>query len=261
MSASTSPRRLQPPLRFFLFLMALLLIGGMAVIMRALFLPSQYLHAYKTVEQGPGHAADLEKLPILSFNHVLYLVGPVSAASGKKHQQLFPGNNRGRFSPSTFSDATGAVEILSEHTPESGTSLGGYFYNEPVHLLGWRTSRSGLTLFMIAQSREDLLGLLTQRSEHWQRVLLIQGLILLALVFVIFWFLNMALLSNVRIRLVQVLVVNIIFLIFLYSALLLTGYPLWGTAPYVLLILLLGNLVFVPMALLLAPRPQAPQGS
>jgi hypothetical protein len=65
----------------------------------------------------------------------------------------------------------------------------------------------------------------------------------------------------VRIQGVQVLVVNIIFLIFLYSALLLTGYPLFSTVPYVLLILLLGNLVFVPLALLLSLRPQAPIGS
>jgi len=257
MSASSSPRPLPAALRLALFFSAMLLIGGMFIIMRALFLPSQYLHAFKTVEKGPGHAADLQKLPVLGFNQMLYLVGPVSAASGIKHGQLFPFALRTKIAPSTFTDATGAVEILVANSPESTTSLGGYFYDQPLHLLGWRTTNSGYSLFMVAQTKDDLLKLLSQRSENWQKTFFIQGLLLLGLVFVIFWFLNMAVLSNLAIQLVQVLVVDVIFLIFLYSALVLTAYPLFATLPYVLLILVLGNLVFVPTALLFqAQRPK-----
>ncbi|NTV52455.1 MAG: hypothetical protein HGA76_05520 [Candidatus Firestonebacteria bacterium] len=251
MCAASSPRSLPAVLRFALLLSALVLIGGMFLIMRALFLPSQFLHAYATVEKGPGKAADLQKLPISGFNNVLYLVGPVNAASGKKGDPLFPTAAISQLAPSTFTDATGAVEVLALGAPESATSLGGYFYNEPVHMLGWRTSRSGFSLFMIAKTKDDLLTVISQRSQHWQKTLLTQGLFLLGLVFVVFWFLNMAVLSNVRIQLAQILVVDVIFLIFLYSALLLTGYPLWGTLPTVLLILLLGNLVFFPLAWLL----------
>jgi hypothetical protein len=212
------------------------------------------LQAYKTVEKGPGRTSDLQNLPILDFNHVLYLVGPITAASGKKHELLFPSGVRPVIAPATFTDATGAVEVLAQGTPESDTSLGGYFFNEPLHLLGWRTTRSGFSLFMVGKTKEDLLKLLTRRSEHWQRAFFFQALILLALVFVIFWFLNMAVLSQSSISLVQVLVVNIIYLIFLYSALLLTRYPLWATLPYVLAILCLGNLLFVPAALVTARR-------
>ena len=219
MNDLSTPRRLPALLRLCLFFAALALIASIFIMMRALFLPSQYLHAYKSVEKGPGHAADLLKMPPLSFNRMLYLVGPVNAASGKKGAQLCPSEGRFVFAPSTFSDATGAVEVLAMGKPESDTSLGGYFYNEPLHLLGWRNTRSGFSLFMIAKNKDDLLKLLTRRSEFWQKNFFIQALLLFGLVFVVFWFVNMAVLCNVRISLAQVLVVNLIFLIFLYCAL------------------------------------------
>jgi hypothetical protein len=255
MSDSSTPRPLHTILRFVLLVSALILMGLMFFIMRTLFLPSQYLQAYKTAEAGPRHAADLKKLSILNFNAVLYLSGPVTPASGsKKEGTMFPMGAKPLLVPCTFSDATGAVEILAEGSPESTESLSNYFFGQPVHMLGWRTSESGYSLFMIGKSRDDLLSLLLRRSENWKLTLFLQGALLLALIFFIFWFLNMAVLSNVRIHNVQVLSVNLIFLILLYSALFLSGYPLLSTLPLVLLILLLGNLVFVPLAWLLKPR-------
>jgi hypothetical protein len=53
MDASSSPRTLPAVLRFSLLLMSFVLIAGIFIILRALFLPSQYLNAYKTVESGP----------------------------------------------------------------------------------------------------------------------------------------------------------------------------------------------------------------
>jgi hypothetical protein len=200
-------------------------------------------------------------MSVLGFTNFLYLLGPVNAASGGKPVQLFPAYARPVMAPSTFSDATGAVEVLAQSKPESITSLGGYFYNEPIHMLGWRTSRSGFTLFMVAQNKADLLKIITRKTANWRKTLLLLGLLLLGLVFLLFWFLNMSVLNNVRISQAQVLVVNIIFLIFLYTALLLTGYPLWASLPVVLLILFLGNLVFVPLALLFPTGRVKPQGA
>ncbi len=257
MTGSSTPRTLPSVLRFSLLIAALLLIGSIFVIMRALFLPSQYLQAYKAVLNGPSQVSEFKKQPILSFTKLMYLVGPLNSASGQKNGPIFPYRAEPILAPTTFSDATGAVEVLATTYPETRTSITGYMYNQPLHMLGWRISESGYSLFIIGQSKEDVLELLLRASKNWKSTLFIQGLLLLGATFLIFWFLNMAALSNVFIHYIQILIVNVIYLILLFSALVLSGYPLGATLPMLLVILAIGNAVFIPVSMFLKPRPSA----
>ncbi len=249
-----APHPYPPAVRFLLAALALLLILGIFANMASLSRPSQYVNALQTVANGPDHAADIHRLPVLDFNRVLYLHGPITSASGESATPLFRLAEQPALSPATFTDDTGSLEILAHNLPLTADPPQEYRFGEPLYFLGWRTLSSAITLFAVAKSQDELVRLLETRTSGWKSALFYQGLLLAGITFTVFWLLNISLLSNISLRWVQLLIVNLVFLILFYSVLLLSSYPLWGTLPQTLLILLLANLIFVPLSLLLRPR-------
>ncbi len=249
-----TPHALSSGLRLTLGGLALALIVGIFVIMADLYKPSQYVHGQYLVEKGPGRAADLNAMSVLDFNQLLYLVGPIQPAAGGGDAPLFNPGAKPVLSPAVLTDASGAVEVLAHDLPQTAEPPASYRFNETLHLLGWHTTETGLTLFAVGKTRESLEGLLASKSVHWKRVLFYRGLLLAALVFSALWLLNMAVLSYVALRLVHLLIVNVVFLVLFYSVLLLSAYPLSEIWLITLGILLLANLIFIPLSLLLHPR-------
>lgn len=254
MATSITPHFYPNSVRVPLGILACILIILVFVVMRSLSYPSQFVSAYASVEKGPGVTTDLQKISPLDFNQHLYLVGPVVAAAGQTGTPLFDPENIPVLGPSVFTDSAGAVEVLSHDLPLLADPAAAYVYNEPLHMLGWRTSSSGYTLFAVAKSRSALQELLLKKAGNWKFSVFLYGLILAVLVFSVFWLLNISLLSNVRLRPVQLFIVNLIFLVLYYSVMVLSAYPLLQTLPQILSILALSNLIFIPMALALKPR-------
>jgi hypothetical protein len=252
-----SPHPLSTWLRLLLGIPALALIVAIFIVMANLYKPSQFVHAQHLVEKGPGTTSALKSMPVLDFNQLLYLAGPIQAAAGKQHAQLFHPETEPVLSPAVLTDSTGAVEVLAHTLPLTAEPPQSYFYNETLHLLGWHTTETGFTLFAVAKSRDSLERLLSAKSEHWKRILFTNGLWLAGLVFSAFWLLNMSVLSYVALRLFELLIVNVVFLVLLYSVLLLSAYPLQETWLNTIFILVIANAVFIPLSLLLHPRSKA----
>lgn len=258
MTASNKPRPYPMLVRLLLGVLALLFIALTFKVMLALSQPSQYINAHMVVQKEPGLAKDLMNLGILNFRSYLYLVGPILDAKNEKSKgPLFNPEAHPVLRPSVFTDQSGAVEILSHSLPITPQEPGTYRYGHPLHLLGWRVSDSGFRLYAVAESKESLSDILYQRSENWKTTLFAQGLLLAGMVFAIFWLLNIAVLSNPSLQLVQLLIVNLIFLVLFYSVMVLARYPLTSTVIQTLEILALANLVFFPLSLLLSRRRAA----
>lgn len=257
MASSEPPHPFPTALRLLLAVVALGLIVGSFSVIAALFRPGQYVSASRQAALNPGLTTDLNKLPILNFSRYLYLVGPIVPAAGDPHRSLFPSAEGAALAPAVLSDAAGAVEVLSPRPPLTAEPAEEYRFGEMLHLLGWRTSENGFTLFAIAKTPEGLQNLLSQKGTGWRKTVFKHGLLLIAMVFVIFWCLNLSLLSTSMLRTEQLLIVNLVFLVLYYSVLALSGYPLAATLLQTLLILLLANLVFVPLALIFHPHRAA----
>jgi hypothetical protein len=253
MAASSALHVYPTYLRLLSGLAGLGLILGSFSVITALTRPSQFVAAAQNAAQKPGLVADLQKLPVLDFTHHLYLYGPISPANGHAGPLFLPGATP-VLAPATFSDASGAVEVLAKSLPQTAEPSGDYQFNEPLHLLGWRTAKNGYTLFALARSQQALQNILRDKSARWHRPLFRQGLWLMAMIFVIFWLLNISLLSTPMLRITQLLFVNLVFLVLYYSVLALSGYDLLSTLPRTLLILVLSNTVFIPLALVFRPK-------
>lgn len=265
MVTSSRPKPYPAVARIGLALLALLLIALTFKVMSALSSPSLYLNAYKTATKGPGKTSDLQKLSIFNPNQYLYLVGPVLPASGHKQPEpLFietPGAAGCLRTPSVFSDQDGAVEVLAATFPYTEVRPNHYQTNTPYHLLGRKSSQTGIELFMIADSHEGLMRELEERTRRWKQALFFQGLLLAIVVFTIFWLLNIVILSNPALQAVQFFIVNVVFLILFYSVLILSSYPLVETLLLTLAILALANGSFLALSrvvqLLKRPRQEA----
>lgn len=235
--------------RLVLGVIALGLILFTFKVMTALSQPTEYLNSYAAVQKKPGQIKEFQNLGILDYRTFLYLVGSIQDADNEKNTgPLFRTEIPPALNPSTFSDATGAVEIRAHMLPLTPGEPSVYTYNQPLHFLGWRISETALELFAVASSQAELSNLLYARSEHWKKTLFAQGLLLAALVFVIFWLLNLAVLSNPRLQAVQLLLVNLIFLVLFYSVLVLVRYPLVSTLVITAGILAAANIVFFPLS-------------
>lgn len=254
MDSPTISRPYPKTIRFPLGFLAFLLIIAVFIVMRSLSYPSQFVSAYMSIEKGPGKTSDLKNISPLDFNQHLYLIGPVISAAGQTGTALFQTDNLPVLQPSIFTDNAGAVEVLSHEMPLTAEPVSAYHYNDSLHILGWRTSSSGYTLFAVSKSREGLLELLLKKAGNWKYTIFSRGLVLALIVFSVFWLLNISLLSNVILRPVQLLIVNLIFLVLYYSVLVLSAYPLTTTLPQTLFILLLANLAFIPLSLAIRSR-------
>ncbi len=258
MAVSNKPHPYPMLVRLLLGVLALLLIALTFKVMIELSQPSQYINAHAVVQKEPGQARDLMSLGILNFRSYLYLVGPILDAKNEKNKgPLFNPETHPVLTPSVFTDQSGAVEVLSHSLPITPQNPGAYRYGHPLHLLGWRVSESGFRLYAVADSKESLSDILYQRSEHWKSTLFAQGLLLAAVVFAIFWILNIAVLSNPSLHLVQLLIVNLIYLVLFYSVMVLARYPLASTVILTLEILALANLVFFPLSRFFSRRRAA----
>jgi hypothetical protein len=236
-------------LRLVLGLVAVGLILFTFKVMTALSQPTEYLNSYAAVQKKPSQVKEFQNFNILEYRKFLYLVGPIQDAENEKNTgPLFRTDIPPAVNPSTFSDTTGAVEIRAHLLPLTPSDPSSYTYNQPLHFLGWRISETALELFAVAASQAELADLLYARSEHWKRTLFAQGLLLAALVFIVFWLLNLAVLSNPRLQAVQLLLVNLIFLVLFYSVLILVRYPLISTLVVTAGILAAANVVSFPLS-------------
>lgn len=239
-------------IRIFFAICAIILIFFTFSIMSKLTVPSTFVNALQIVKAGPKPAAHIQKLDFLNFKNYLYLVGSLtSVMSDQDKSFLFTPDQQPALPPTTFTDSTGSLEILASKMPLTAEPPGTYRYLEPYHLLGWRIGTTGFSLLAIGASENSLLSLLEQKADGWKSVLFINGLILCFLVSVIFWLLNMSLLSTPHLETVQLLIVNLVFLVLYYSVLLLSGYPLIATITITVKILFLGNLIFIPTLLVI----------
>lgn len=249
MSPSSQIREYPWWVRVFLGLIALGLILFTFMIMTALSRPTEYLNSYAAAQKKPGQATDYKNLGVLDFRSFLYLAGPIQDAGDEKSTgPLFRTEIPPAMNPSIFADASGVVEIQAHVLPMSPRAPETYTYNQPLHFLGWRVSETALELFAVAASREELSDMLYSRSENWKKTLFAQGLLLASIVFVVFWLLNLAVLSNPRLQAVQLLIVNLIFLVLFYSVLVLVRYPLASTVLITAGILAAANIVFFPLS-------------
>ncbi len=244
-----------PAVRVILVTTALLLIALTLKVMVAISKPSQYVNAYKVVSRGPQSCLTFKTLPVLDFRKHIYLVGPiVSADPGDKNAPLFSDAARPLLSPAFFTDDSGAVEVLAHSLPLTAHPAHHYTFDQPLHILGWRTSDNGLRLFVLASSQAELLGLLSQKTSGWKSSLFLQGFWLALLVFTIFWLFNIFLLSNPSLQTVQLLIVNLVFLVLFFSVIVLSEYPLTSTLLPAAGIIATANLIFIPLALLVRRR-------
>ncbi|MEW6517186.1 MAG: hypothetical protein AB1439_09820 [candidate division FCPU426 bacterium] len=235
--------------RLLLSTIALALLLFTFKVMTALSQPTEYLNSYAAVQKKPGNAKQVQTMGILDYRTFLYLVGPIVAAENEKNNgPLFRSDIPPAMNPATFSDATGAIEIQAHTLPLTPHDPSSYSFNQTLHFLGWRISETALELFAVAASQAELSDLLYSRSEHWKRTLFAQGALLAILVFSIFWLLNLAVLSNPSLQAVQLLLVNLIFLVLFYSVLVLVRYPLASTVLITAGILAAANLVFFPLS-------------
>ena len=255
----TSKHRPYPILvRILLGFIAIFLIALTFRIMVALSQPSQYINAYITVKKGPGRTLDLQKMIVLKHNQYLYLNGPVmSSANEKSTKPMFPEIEKPTLAPSIFTDDFGAVEVLAGLPPESPVALSEYNYNQPVHMLGWRSKDVSFYIFAISPTQAQLLDLLNQRTNNWKTTLFARGFVLAMILFVVFWLLSIALLSNASLQVLQILVVNMVFLVLFFSVLLLASYPLAETLVPIAKIIALANFIFVPLSILVGRRCNA----
>ncbi|MCD4812762.1 hypothetical protein K8S19_03605 [bacterium] len=252
MSANASIKPFPIIVRILMTILAIILIALSFKLMKTLSQPSRYINACIVVEKGPGKARNLDDLQIMNINKYLYLQGPiVSAADEKSTKNMFQTNHPPVLDTALFYDETGAVEILSHGLPKTADKYKEYVFNEPLHFIGWRRGDSGLNLFALAKTKDALFDMLYHSSENWKTTLFAQGLLLAVFVFTIFWLFAMALLSNPSLQLVQLLIVNIIFLFLFYSVLILSAYPLLATLLQTIEIVALANLIFVPISYLL----------
>jgi hypothetical protein len=258
MPASSVPKRFPRALRLLLAAAAIGLMFATLSVMNSLSGPSQYLRAMHSVSLKPGQTADLKQMTILDFNRHLYLVGPIVPAGGPAQASLFSPGNHPVLAPAVYTDASGAVEVLAKNLPLCAEDPQSYHFGEALHLLGWRTGESTYTLFAVARTQPALLELITRQVPDWQRRFFVQGLVLIGMIFLIFWALNLAILSNISLRPVQLLIVNLIFLVLYYSVLFLSEYPLLSSLPQTLGILALANLVFLPLAFVFRPHATGP---
>lgn len=244
-------KNFSPWIRGLFFLAALGSIFLSFVVMQSISDPSQFVNAFRLAEKGPRHSSDLRGLPILDFRRFLYLAGPIQPASvEKRNAPLFSTQSTPVLPPSVFTDAYGAVEILAtDSIPLTFGDYSAYRFNAPYHMLGWRTGDSAFRIYALANSQSELLSLLLKKAGDWKSVLFVQGLALILLVFAVFWALNLGMLSNPALGIVQLLIVNVIFLLLYYSVLIISEYPLGATLLPGLGILGLGNLVFIPLSL------------
>ncbi len=241
-----------PAVRIILMVAALALIFLTFKVMTGISAPSQYVNAYKVVSRGPQSCAAFENLPIMDFRKFIYLAGPILPANPeRKNSPLFSDAAQPLLAPAFFTDASGAVEVLAHTLPLTVQPAHLYSFDQPLHLLGWRISDNGLRLFVLAASQAELLGLLAQKNIGRQFSLCLQGFWLALLVFTIFWLFNMFLLSNPSLQPVQLLIVNLVFLILFFSVIILSEYPLTSTLIPVGGIIVAANLIFIPLALLL----------
>ncbi len=244
-----------PAVRVILVTAALLLIALTLKIMVGLSKPSQYVNAFEVVNRGPQSCSAFKTLPVLDFRKHIYLAGPiVSADPEKKTAPLFSDTELPLLSPAFFTDASGAVEVLAPSLPLTAQPAQHYTFDQPLHMLGWRTSDNGLRLFVLAASQAELLGLLSQKTSGWKSALFLQGFWLALLVFTIFWLFNMFLLSNPSLQPVQLLIVNLVFLVLFFSVIGLSEYPLTSTLIPAAGIIAAANLLFIPLALLVSRR-------
>lgn len=221
-------------------------------IMSHLTIPGVYVKAMEIVKTGPQSANKIDRLSFFNFKNYLYLVGPInSAVSDQETGPLFINDDPSVFTPSTFMDKTGALEILLKKPLFTEGERTAYVYKQPYHLIGWRVGPTGYSLMAIAKSQEGLIDVLTANAKEWKKTLLVYGLILAVIVFSIFWLLNMALLSTPYLETIQLLIVNAVFLVLFYTVLLLAGYPLFSTVIQTLIILVLSNALFIPLSLLI----------
>jgi hypothetical protein len=245
MSMPPRPRPYPLVIRLLLGLTALVLIAVIFHAMTSLSTGSQFVTAFRAVHQGPGKTGDLKAISGINPNQFLYLKGTIQPASGdKKIAPLFSIRDVGLLPPSVFSDASGAVEIMVNSIPRYSGQLTHFKYNQEVHLLGTRVSRTGFMMFAIADSQEELRQLLLERFNERHRVLFNQGLLMALMVFGVFWLLNIIILSNPAMQIVQFLIVNLVFLVIYYSVLFISGYPLNETIFQSIAILGLANVAF-----------------
>jgi hypothetical protein len=258
MPSTSKPRPYPIVIRILLAFTAIFMIALTFRIMIALTQPSQYINAYATVKKGPGRTLDLQKMTVLNHNQHLYLNGVVlDAADEKSTRPMFPKGDDPKLSPSVFTDKVGAVEVLASIPPESPIELSSYHYNEPVHMLGWRRRDASFFIFAMAPTQAQLLDLMNQQSRNWKSTLFSRGCVLAILLFLAFWLLNIALLSNASLQLFQLLIVNIVFLVLFYSVLLLAAYPLAETFITTVKIVGLANIIFVPLSFLMKRKRNA----
>ncbi len=254
-----SPKPLPLLWRLGLALLGLFLITVTLHVMTQLSRPSLYVNALKVVNRGPQQVRGLQSPNYMNYKNLLYLNGPItSATQDNSIAAIFTRTDRPYIEPSLFNDATGAVEILLPKLPLASQPLDSFHYGTPYHLLGYRTGQSRFVLLAIAPTHEELKAMLQAKAKGWQNNLLFYGFILGLLVFVIFWLLNMSLLSTPYLEPVQVLIGNLVFLVLFYSILFLAGYPLLKTL-WLSVVLLVGiNVLVVPMAFLLRPKFEKP---
>ncbi len=250
-----SPKPLPLIGRLSLALTGLLFIILALHIMSRLSSPSLYVNALKLVNIGPQQIHGLQTPAYLNYKNLLYLNGTITSASqDNATTAIFTRTDRPYIQPSLFNDTTGAVEIILPEPPLSSKPLDYYHYGTPYHLLGYRSGETDLVLLAIAPTHAGLKALLQTKAKGWKNNLLFYGFILGLLVFVIFWLLNMSLLSTPWLEPVQVLIGNVVFLVLYYSILFLAGYPLIKTL-WLTFVLLGGiNLLVVPMAFLLRSK-------
>lgn len=251
----TTPLSYPFSIRLILALLAFVFIGLTFKVMSALTQPSLYVNAIETIKAGPKKAGDIQNPSFLNFKNYLYVVGPVVSASQESNTQpLFSLHDAPALVPSTFTDSTGAVEVLSHKLPLTANPPDQYRFNQSLHLLGWRTKGAGFSLFAVAETKQALLGLLENHAKGWKTTLFVQGLFLALLVFTIFWLMNLSLLSTPYLQNVQLWIVNVVFLLLFYSVLALSGYPLFGTILQTLEILAISNIIFVPLSILISRK-------
>ena len=242
------------PLRLVLAVLAVVLIFGLFATMTALSRPSRFVNALQTVRSGASPASAFPELPILNAHRFLYLSGPILSAAGEEGEPLFRPGESPALVPAVFEDNTGAFEVVSHNLPHTASPPESYVFGEPVHFIGWRTSTTALTLFALAREKNELLALLAGMAPNWKITLFLHGLLLAIITFTVFWLLNIALLSNLSLRRVQLFIVNAVFLVLYYSVLVLSSYPLTSTLLETAGILVVANALFVPLSLILRPR-------
>ena len=252
---TSQPRRYPMLLRVTLAALSLLLVLVSLQRIRAMASPSQFVNAYRVVESGPNTAIHLQKLPILNFQKYFYLYGPIEPADpALKNKPLFNLNTNPALPPALFTDPSATIEIMAHALPYLPRPEDTYYFNRSYHLLGWRTATNGLRVFALADSRLELLNLLLEKSENWKFTLFIQGLILAGLIFSVFLLLNMTFLYNATFGFMQLLIVNLIYLVLYIMVLLIAEYPLKSTLMLSMGIFIAVNLIFVPLALLFSRK-------